>query len=312
MRIALIGTGGVAARHLGVLRQIPGLDLVAHVSATLSRAEAQASQWGGRAYVDADLAAMLDREQPQAVWVCVTPDRHGQLEHLLVERRVPFFLEKPLASDLSTAEDIAARLHGASLVVAVGYKFRALDTLARVRRLLQETPASMVLAAWHDRTPSPAWWRDETRSGGQVVEQATHLVDLARVLVGEPEVLAAVAGRVHQAGIDVDQVSAALLQFPGRVPGTLTATCLLEGNLAAQVSLVCEGRMLTISEQWLRIETGRETEVVQSAVDTFLVEDEQFVQAVRDGDPGRVLCDYVDALQTHRVCIQIRSAAAQA
>jgi myo-inositol 2-dehydrogenase / D-chiro-inositol 1-dehydrogenase len=310
VRIALIGTGGVAIRHLGVLRQITHLDLVAHVSATLSRAEAQASQWGGRAYTDADLASMFDRERPEAVWVCVTPDRHGRLEHMLIERGIPFFLEKPLANDLPTADDIAARLRNHSLVVGVGYKFRALDTLDRVRRLLAQTPVSMLLAAWHDRTPGPAWWRDEARGGGQVVEQATHLVDLARVLAGEPEVLGAVARRVSQSGINVDQVSAALLRFPGGVPGTLTATCLLQGNLAAHVSLVCEGRMLTISERSLRIETGRDTEMVESAVDTFLVEDQRFVQAVREQNPASVLCDYHDALQTHRVCIQIRDVAA--
>src|SRR5947207_4739548 len=50
MKIAIIGTGGVAARHLGVLRDVPGLELVAHLSADAARSEAQARQWGGRGY----------------------------------------------------------------------------------------------------------------------------------------------------------------------------------------------------------------------------------------------------------------------
>jgi len=309
MRIAMIGTGGVAARHLGVLRDVPGLELVGHLSAEGARADVQARQWGGRGYSQLDY--LLDSERPQAVWVCVTPDRHGLLEETLIERGVHFFVEKPLAADLPTAERIAAHLVGQSLVVGVGYKFRALDALPLTRQLLAERPPHMVLAAWHDKTPPPAWWQDASRSGGQIVEQATHLVDLARVLVGEPVVVAAIGRRVWRPEFPsstVDDVTAALLRFPGDIPGTLTATCLLEGNLAAHLQLVCESRILTLSERMLRIETGRETQEVPSTADAFFVEDTAFVQAVRTGDRGGVLCDYADALATHRVCLAIRSA----
>src|SRR5947209_12981290 len=161
-------------------------------------------------------------------------------------------------------------------------------------------------------TPQPSSWHDASRSGCQIVEQATHLVDLARVLVGEPVVMAAIGRRVWRPEFPlstVDDVTAALLRFPGDIPGTLTATCLLEGNLAAHLQLVCEGRILTLSERMLRIETGRETQEVPSTADAFFVEDTAFVQAVRTGDRGGVLCDYASALATHRVCLAICSAA---
>jgi myo-inositol 2-dehydrogenase / D-chiro-inositol 1-dehydrogenase len=307
MKIGFVGTGGVAERHLRVLRDVPGLELVGHVSAERARSEAQARRWGGRAYTD--LEHLLEREQPEAGWVCVTPDRHGRLEESLIERGVHFFVEKPLARDLPTAERIASRLEQQPLVVAVGYKFRALDTLATTRRLLEERPALMVLGAWHDRTPAPAWWQDASRSGGQIVEQATHLVDLARVLLGDPEVVSALARRVPRAAFpasSVDEVTAALLRFPGAIPGTLTATCLLEGNLAAHLQLVCEGRILTLVESALRVDTGRDTHELRSTVDPFLVEDTVFLEAARGGDRGGVLCDYADALATHRICAAIR------
>src|SRR5437762_13831783 len=73
MKIAIIGTGAVAARHLGVLRDVPGLELVGHLSADAARSEAQARHWGGRGYSRVD--HLLNSERPQAVWVCVTPDR---------------------------------------------------------------------------------------------------------------------------------------------------------------------------------------------------------------------------------------------
>jgi predicted dehydrogenase len=310
VKIAIVGTGGVATRHLGVLQQLPSLELVGHLSADRARADAQAAQWGGKAFTE--LEHMLDSERPDAVWVCVTPDRHGQLEDALIARNVPFFVEKPLAADLTVPEDIAAQLERTSLVVGVGYKFRALDTLPLVREMLAEFPAHMALAAWHDRTPAPSWWRDASRSGGQVVEQATHLVDLARVLLGDAEVVSALSQRApRQAFPDstVDEVTAALLRFPRNVPVTLTATCLLDGSVAAHLQLICEGRVLTLSERSLLVQTGQTTREISSQTDPFLAEDSAFVEAVRVSDPTAVLCTYADALRTHQVCITIRDLA---
>ena len=305
MRVAVVGTGGVALRHLGVLAQLPDLELVGHLSADPRRAEAQAGRWGGRAY--ATLEDLLDLARPEAVWVCVTPDRHGRLEEMLIERGVPFFVEKPLSVDLATAERIAARLAARAVIVGVGYKLRALDTLPRLRGLLADRPARLLLMQWHDATPAPAWWRDEARSGGQVVEQATHLVDLARVLVGEGEAIAATEA-APRADTGLPQVSAALLRF-GSVPGVLTATCLLEAKQAAQVQLVCNGRVLTQTEQLLRVETGRTVEELAVQGDPFLIEDDAFVRALKKRDPRLVVCDYADALRTHRLCLAIRELA---
>lgn len=310
MKIGIVGTGGVAVRHLGVLKEIEGLELVGHVSATRARAEAQAATWGGRPYTE--LETLLDREQPQAVWLCVTPDRHGAVEEALIARGVPFFVEKPLAADEQTPERIAGLLLRTPVVTGVGYKLRALDNLPRVRALLAERPARMVLGAWHGSTPAAAWWQDVERSGGQIVEQAAHLVDLARLLVGEPEVLSALATHRPRARYprgNVPEVTAALLRFPDHVPGTLTATCLLEGTRTAALQLVCEGRMVTVAEGAVRVENGREVDTIPAREDPYLREDAAFVRAVREGNPSGVFSSYADALLTHRHCWAIRRAA---
>jgi predicted dehydrogenase len=172
----------------------------------------------------------------------------------------------------------------------------------------------MVLAAWHDALPPPPWWRRAAQGGGQVVEQATHLLDLARVLVGEGEVVCGLGGqwpRGDVADADVPDVSAALLRVvasDGSIPGMLSATTLLRGGQAIHLQLVCEGRVLTLSERSLVIETGREVDEMLSTADPFLVEDAAFIDAVRLGDPSRVLCDYADALTTHRLAVAVRSA----
>jgi predicted dehydrogenase len=302
MRVAVLGTGGVAARHLAVLTSLDEVEIVAHLSAGPERAAAQAARWGGRPYTDLD--HLLDQAQPEAVWMCLTPDRHGEPEEALIERQIPFFVEKPLSHDLATAEGIAARLAGRTLVTAVGYKLRGLDSLPRLRELLAERPAHLALAAWHDVTPSPGWWRDPNRSGGQVVEQATHLVDLARTLLGEGEVLSATVA-APRADTGLAQVTATLLRF-GNVPAVLTTTCLLEAKHTVQLQLACDGQVLTQTEHTLCIETAQTRHDHPVQADPFQVEDQAFLRAVRTGDPRHVLCDYPDAMRTHRLCCDIQ------
>ena len=312
MKVAIVGSGGVARRHLAVLARLPDTTLVGHVSHDLGRAEAQAAEWGGAAF--SDVVDLLERARPDAVWVCVTPDRHGALEDALIERGVPFFVEKPLAVDVPTAEAIAARLQQTGLIVGVGYKFRALDCLEPAHDLLAQTPPRMVLGAWHAALPSPPWWRVAARSGGQFVEQAAHLVDLARLLVGEGEVVSAMARRWERSGApgsDVPDVSAALLRFAtpdGWVPGTFSATCLLEGSQAIHLQLVCDGRVLTISESALVVDSGRNRAEHPNTSDPFDIEDRAFLQAVRTRDSSLLLSSYADALNTHRLCCAIRDA----
>jgi predicted dehydrogenase len=305
VRVAILGTGGVALRHLGVLTSLDDVEIVAHLSSAQYRAQAQAARWGGRAYTDLD--QLLDAERPEAAWICLTPDRHGRPEQTLIDRQVPFFVEKPLSNDLPSAERISAQLARRPLTTAVGYKLRALDTLPRLRDLLAERPARLLTAAWLDTTPAPAWWRDPTRSGGQVVEQVTHLVDLARVLLGEGELLSAAVG-APRPDTRLAQASAALLRF-GEVPAVLTATCVLEAKHNVQLQFACDGQVLTQTEHVLRIETGSTRREHSVEADPFAIEDQAFLHAVRTGDARHVLCDYPDALRTHRLCCELQARA---
>ena len=309
-RIGFVGAGGIARRHLSNLLDFPDVAVLAVADPERERAEAQAARCSAAVYTGHE--EMLAREALDALYICVPPFAHGAPEAAAVAAGLPFFVEKPIAADLETAERIGALLAERPLIAGVGYKWRALDTLPLVRELLAERPARMVLGAWHDTTPAPAWWRDERRSGGQIVEQATHLVDLARLLVGEAEVVAAFARqrpRAQYPDRDVAQVSGAVLRFADRTPGMLSATCLLEGRQAIQLQLVCEGRVITIGEQHLTIETGKETRQIRVIEDPFLREDEAFVRAVREGSPSLLFSSYANALKTHRLCCAIRSAA---
>ena len=309
MKIAMIGAGGIAQRHLRMLAKEPSLELVGHVARTPKNRLEAAQRWGGQDYATCE--ELLDRETVDAAWVTVPPGEHGPIERCLIEHGVPFFVEKPLSAERETAVEIGAMLEKRGLIAGVGYHWRAMDTIPEVRRVLADHPARMVLATWHDATPSPSWWRQQAQSGGQMVEQATHLVDIARHLLGEAKVMAASAKRhVRPAYPDADvaDVNASLLQFDKGAIGVFTATCLLERAASINVQLICEGLLITITQESVLFDTGRESREVRVGEDPFARENRAFIEAVRRNDCSLMFSSYKDALHTHRLTFDVLAA----
>ena len=329
LRVALIGPGFIAQRHLEVLSTEPGAELVGIASRTRDKAETAARRFGGRPYDD--LERMLDTETPDAVWVCVTPDAHGALELRLIERGIHLMVEKPLAADPGTPERISAAIDAAGTIAGVAYHWRAMDTLAEVDDVIASRPVKLLNGHWHDNLPGVAWWRDLATGGGQMVEQATHLVDLSRRLLGEGTVVAATADRHANAAypeMDVPDVSTAIVRYDAGPVGTFTATCILGGTSAQEVRLFCDDLAITIRQQGVLYEDAKTkavtatdgftgsrlwgvtgTRYVPTGNDPFRDEDRAFLDAVRHNDRSRVISRYDDALRTHRLTTSIRTLA---
>lgn len=306
MKIAFVGAGWVANRHLGSLAAEADVQVVGHVSPLPNELDVATHRWGGGGY--RTVKDLLASEKVDAAWITVPPGEHGEIEAMFLERGIPLFIEKPLSADRETGERIGAVIREKGVIAAVGYHWRAMETIPEVKHSLTSNPARMVLAAWHDSTPPPLWWRHQATSGGQMVEQATHLVDLARYLIGEAVLLdACAADRPCAAYPDADVacVSAALLRFAEGVPGVFSATCVLGGPAEIYVKLVCEGLLITITQTGVTYETGKEKREVRLCNDPFLSEDRAFLEAVRCDDPGLLFCSYADALKTHALCHDI-------
>ncbi|MBE7190044.1 glycosyltransferase, partial [Jatrophihabitans endophyticus] len=207
-RIGFIGAGGIAHRHMGVLEQFDDVAIAAFADPAADRARDAASRFGATAY--ADFNDMLAREELDAVFICVPPFAHGAPEHAAISRELPFFVEKPVAIELALAEEIGAAVAAAGLVTGAGYHWRYLDTLDEAKALLAHNPAQFLSGYWLDSTPPPQWWWKQAQSGGQMNEQTTHIVDLARYLVGDITQVFGLVGHTPRGefpGLDVATVS---------------------------------------------------------------------------------------------------------
>lgn len=304
-RIGFIGVGGIARRHLGVLDQFEDVELVGFADPDFDRAVAAAGQFGARAFDGHQ--ALLDAVDLDAVFICVPPFAHGDAERAVIARGLPFFVEKPLSLDLAVAEEMAAQVERGAMVTGVGYHWRYLDTVAEARRRLAEHPAQLLSGYWLDRTPPPQWWWRLDGSGGQVVEQTTHIIDLARYLVGEVAEVFGMANYTDRdafPGLDVPTASTASLRFDNGVVGNLASTCLLNWGHRVGLHLFGEGLAIELHERDLMIDVGEGRPMQHAQVDPVRLQDRDFIDAVR-GEPNRIRCPYGEALKTHRVALAI-------
>ena len=304
IRVGCVGAGFIATRHLRVLATLPDVELAAVADGATERAESAAQDFGARAYEDG--LEMLAAEDLDAVWLCVPPFAHGPLELSAAERGIPFFVEKPLALDLDTALRVAAAVADRGLMTAVGYHWRHLDVVQQAARVLEDAPAQLALGYWLDATPSAAWWSSREASGGQVLEQTTHIFDLARLLVGEVETVQAMetmAPRAELPAADVPTAATASLRFASGAIGSISSTCVLPWRHRVGLHLVTERGVVEVVERSLddhelRVVSAGEERIVRSRQDPTEQEDRDFVDALLGRTDGPRV-PYEEAVLTH-------------
>jgi myo-inositol 2-dehydrogenase/D-chiro-inositol 1-dehydrogenase len=307
-RVGIIGSGWIVGVHMRVLA---GFDDVRVVGIAARNAEAGrrlAEPAGARHY--ADHRSMLDEAELDAVFVCLPPYAAFEPAMAVVDRGIPIFAEKPLGVDEAGPERVAGVILAKNLVSAVGYQWRYLEVADRARDLLASHPAQLVIGSWLGDTPGAPWWIRKEQSGGQIVEQATHIFDLARVLVGEMEPMAATGQRVPRAAYpasDILDVTETSVRFTSGAIGTFATSSLLPGPYHVGLETVSDGMVMTLEvlDHRLVVRRGGETMTLApaSTFDTpYQLQNRAFIDAVQ-GKPNLIRSSYADALLTHHVTL---------
>jgi myo-inositol 2-dehydrogenase / D-chiro-inositol 1-dehydrogenase len=310
-RVGFVGAGGVALRHARHLSEFPDVDLVAVTDVNQKSAQAFAEDTGTAALPG--LNALLD-VSPDAVYVCVPPHAHGDIEMSVVAAGVAVFVEKPIGIDAPTARRVAGLARERDVVTAVGHHWRYSDSVRQVREMLNGQPIRLAVGSWLDKVPPPAWWAKRVLSGGQIVEQAVHVLDLIRFLAGEVDEVTAYVNasppRVLEA--DIDGATAAILRLRSGTVASVTATCCLGWKHLAGLDLHADDLSVTIHEDWIAARTP--DGVTQRQLDpdaAKIAADRAFIDAVLGAGRDRVLVDYSEALRTHELACAIALSAVE-
>jgi predicted dehydrogenase len=311
----------------------------------------------------ADWEAMLDAVKPYAVIIGLPPGAHGRLsgpnaiEIGCAQRGVHMLVEKPLAvGEAAEVNALAQQLAGAKakdgspLVVSVGYMLRYSNMVQHLREVL-------VTAAADGRAPciftgsysaaypfilSPAFW-DRRKSGGAIIEQATHFVDLARYLMGEIDLQSIVArqigpddplgqlrrmprdaqGQAIDAGLPKDariaRATVAQWRFTSGALGTLIHGLLQQGKAYdTELDIWADGLRAVLTDPYsdkcrlvVRDRDFRaEPRPLEGPNDPYYAELEAFLRAIRQGRHELIRSPYADAAKSFEVTCRITDSAA--
>lgn len=199
VRLAIVGTGGMAHQHALAFNEIPAGELLACCDLDGDRARAFAEKHSIPASYN-DLEQMLAEAPVDAVSV-VTPDASHKLVSLrCLKARKHVLCEKPLAMNARDAATMLRAAEEADIVHMVNLSYRnwpaiqALATLVPAGAIgdLRHVEASylqgwLVGKQWGDWQTSPAWlWRLSTRHGsnGVLGDLGVHIVDFAAFPAG--------------------------------------------------------------------------------------------------------------------------------
>jgi predicted dehydrogenase len=204
--VAVVGTGGVAALHLSALARDPGARLVGVCDVVASRARHAAGAPGQGARWTERLDDVLAWPDAEAVIVCTPNDTHADLGGRVVASGRHLLVEKPLAIDLAGADRLIEAAERAGVVLMPGQTQRFTDTGIRVREAVEAGlvgrptyARSSLLAGWIWGGWG-SWVLDPARSGGHVVHNGVHGLDLVAWWLGDEPVEVVARGVLGTSG----------------------------------------------------------------------------------------------------------------
>jgi len=314
VKVGFIGCGGIAQFHFGHMEKIDEVNVVAVCDLIQEKADRTAARFDATAYTS--YADMFEREELDAVYVCVEPSAHDGMEMMAIERGINLFVQKPMTLDLAYAKDVRDAIADKGLVSGVGFQCRYVDTIPRVKAWLDGQDIGMVVCTRLGGLPMVWWWRQHEHSGGQVVEQSIHNYDILRCLLGEVEAVHGMSRRGVVKDIEnynTDDASAVTMHFKSGVIASLASGCFSAGGFGAS------GFDFYTRQGCMNYGLGGNFKIRQP---NFTVEgkpgndygqesDDTFIDAVLDKDPTLVMSPYADAYKSLELTLAINESMAK-
>jgi predicted dehydrogenase len=252
--IGLIGTGFMGRAHALAFRNVSAvfelpmqLRLAALADADSQRAEHCAKAWGFEK-AHGDWQQLIDDPKVNVVAITTPNHLHYPMAMAALAAGKPVYCEKPLAVSLEQADQMRRTAKAAGVVTRVGYNYQHNPIIGLARELIQSGELGEIISFQGEfsedfmaDSQSPWSWRCEAQhAGGALADLGSHLLAMARYLVGDVQAVCADTQTVHrqrpattgsheQRSIAVDDQAHALLRFANGARGTFSSSWLKHG-----------------------------------------------------------------------------------
>ncbi|MBQ7389692.1 MAG: Gfo/Idh/MocA family oxidoreductase [Clostridia bacterium] len=225
LKVGVIGCGRISVMHLVSVASLEETELVACCDIRLDRAEAAAREYGGRAY--ASYEEMFDKEELDAVHLCLPHYLHSKVAIYAFERGVNVLTEKPMDIDMESALLAVKRAKECGVQFGVIFQCRYNRSSLLVKDAVTSGRLGKVISARSTLTWSrprdyycESDWKGtwDKEGGGVIIDQAIHSLDLVRWVVDSEieSISCTLSNRGHDC-IEVEDTAEGLVTFKNGV-----------------------------------------------------------------------------------------------
>lgn len=219
VKIIVVGCGSIGRRHLKNIlslgHEVAGVDLSEEYRKWVEE-NLEVKTYG-------DLEEAIKIETPEACFVCTPPSTHIPIAKKAIEHGIHVFVEKPLSNSLEGVDELIKAAKERKLKIAIGYNLRFNKGIAKLKELVDSGKIGKVC---YSRLIVgqylPDWrpWQDYRKSytakkslGGGIILDASHELDYARWIFGEPKAVTCVAKKVSSLDVETEDNADILIEF---------------------------------------------------------------------------------------------------
>jgi predicted dehydrogenase len=216
-RILVVGTGSIGRRHITNL-----VSLGAQVSAYRYRGAVDPDPLPAAV----DVVPNLDRalgEPGDGVVVANSTDKHMEVASAVAHHGKALFIEKPIATSLEGVGDLSRGIARRNLVVEVGFMLRFHPNVQWMIELLSQgqmgeihharAAVGQFLPDWRPGTDHRMGYGARRQTGGGVIFDLMHDLDLVSFLLGEVEDVSAMTRHVPSLEIETEAIAQIVIRL---------------------------------------------------------------------------------------------------
>jgi len=308
-KVGIIGAGRIAGAHINALLKIENVKIKAICDVIKEKAMEKGEKTGATIYTD--YKEMLDKEKLDAVWICTPADVHSENVLYCIEKKIPFFLEKPVGISEKECDKVAEKLKKENIINSVGFMLRYDPAVEKLKEIFKNEKLIFATAEWFWTIPLVDTIKSKEKAGGQIVDQAIHLIDLMRYLISDIKNVYTkrVRGFFPEEKLYTgDDASGTVFEFENGLVGNLVCTYALFPGITKyyppRIRFICKRKLIEyINRGTVRIFEKENYTEKKWDENPMQREDKAFIKDVINGERKNIRCDYFDGLKTLKVAL---------
>lgn len=312
VRLAVVGSGWQGQGHLSTMKEIHEIEVVGICDLNDEMLTKAVNKFGVKGFND--FGEMLEETKPDGVIICTPPEVREFLVREAAERGIHCFIEKPPAKNLEMAKKVDEILDRTGVINSVGFMYRYSSAVGKTKELIEGRRVALVRSAMLDglalRPNWPRWFFDKERSGGPAFDQAIHIFDLSRYLLGEVDQVNGFQDNLVVSKADdftIEDSFSVTMKYANGILQSHTHTWSYPG-VVTQIELISDELHLTL-DLVKGVVSGKvdEMEVYFDSKDDALyrLELEAFAKAIAENNQDLVLSTYKDSIQSLEVALKV-------